>query len=128
MNEAPKEMTNSQQLSQEGLWKGPRLLAVILMHGTRQLTRGQASEGEEHLLLTPALAPQGTDLPLASLGQELCRVYGYGEPEKWPRKEALSPAPVVLGHAQRGHPSCYSPQGRTAGQLGEAVRTPFTHL
>lgn len=115
MTEAPEEMTDSQQLSQEGLRKGPQLLVVILMHGTRQLTRGQVSEGEEHLLLTPALAPQSTDPPLASHGQELCRVYGYGEPEKWPRKEALSPAPVVPGHTQRGHPSCYFLQGRTAG-------------
>lgn len=46
--------------------------------GSTQLIGGRVSEGQESLLLTPALVPLRPDLPSASLGQELGRVFSYG--------------------------------------------------
>lgn len=124
MDHAPEEMTESQQLSQEGL------RAVIQMPGCTQLIGGQVSRGgrtpASHTCPGPSKALTLPRRPSAKSSGEFT-VTGYRQPEKWPRKEALSRAPAP-GHAQRGHPRCYSPQGRMAGHLGEAARTLLTHL
>lgn len=124
MDQTPEEMTESRQLNQEGL------RAVIQTPGSTQLIGGQVSRGgrapASHTCPGPSKTLTFPRLPWATSPGEFT-VTGYKQPEKWPRKEALSPAPAP-GHAQRGHPRCSSPQGRTAGHLGEAVRTLLTRL
>lgn len=79
-----------------------------------------------HTCPGPSKALTFPRLPSAKSSGEFT-VTGYRQLEKWPRKEALSPAPAP-GHARSGHPSCHCPQGRTAKHLWEVVRTLLTHL